>query len=297
MPGQSPCRALMRRRFFAGGLAWLVVLLIVRAQRGNSSFVGDRRHLNARALISSRSATADDELRAKIAGMRAREIKAELSDSGVDTSDLFDKEDLANRLFELQSGTSDGAPTPSPANSEAGVAEESTEEEKSPEDFMVQCRAMTVKALRTELGTRNIKWADALDKEDLVERLAKVLAEEASVAAKGPLRPGEVTKITGPQLREILASPSAPLLLDVYATWCGPCKFMEPEMGKAAVRAGSKVLMAKLDSDEQSEVSDQLQIRGLPTVILFDKTGQEKARFEGAMVESQIMNFLSDVLE
>ncbi|CAE7227278.1 CLIP1 [Symbiodinium microadriaticum] len=204
MLGQSPCRALMRRRFFAGGLAWLVVLLIVRVQRGNSSFVGDRRHLNARALISSRSATADDELRAKIAGMRAREIKAELSDSGVDTSDLFDKEDLANRLFELQSGTSDGAPTPSPANSEAGVAEESTEEEKSPEDFMAQCRAMTVKALRTELGTRNIKWADALDKEDLVERLAKVLAEEASVAAKGPLRPGEVTKITGPQLRRSL---------------------------------------------------------------------------------------------
>mmetsp|Transcript_25208 Transcript_25208/g.52617 ORF Transcript_25208/g.52617 Transcript_25208/m.52617 type:complete len:298 (-) Transcript_25208:35-928(-) len=297
MSGQSPCRALLRRRFFAGGLAWLVVLLLVRAQRGNNSFVGDRRHLNARDLFSSRSATADDELRAKIEGMRARDIKAELTDSGVDTSDLFDKEDLAKRLFELRSGTSDGAPAPPPANSEAGVAEESSEEEKSPEDFMVQCRAMTVKALRTELGTRNIKWADALDKEDLVERLAKVFAEEASVASKGPLRPGEVTKITGPQLREILASPSAPLLLDVYATWCGPCKFMEPEMAKAATRVGSKVLMAKLDSDEESEVSDQLGIRGLPTVILFDKTGQEKNRLEGAMVESQIMNFLSDVLE
>eukprot|EP00439_Symbiodinium_sp_Y106_P049474 s3808_g6.t1 len=196
MSGQSPCRALLRRRFFAGGLAWLVVLLLVRAQRGNNSFVGDRRHLNARDLFSSRSATADDELRAKIEGNLAwhaigaliitnTTLGAELTDSGVDTSDLFDKEDLAKRLFELRSGTSDGrlagAPAPPPANSEAGVAEESSEEEKSPEDFMVQCRAMTVKALRTELGTRNIKWADALDKEDLVERLAKVFAEDCSL--------------------------------------------------------------------------------------------------------------------
>ncbi|CAE7705892.1 CLIP1 [Symbiodinium pilosum] len=85
------------------------------------------------------------------AGMRAREIKAELTENGVDTSDLFDKEDLATRLYELRTGAIHGAPSKTTPSSEAGdvKAEEDMEEAPSAEDFVARCRAMAVKELRT----------------------------------------------------------------------------------------------------------------------------------------------------
>lgn len=55
-------------------------------------------------------------------------------------------------------------------------------------------------------------------------------------------------------------------LIDVYATWCGPCKMMAPQLDEAAAELGDKVRVAKIDSDEYPEWAGRLQVKGLPTV-------------------------------
>lgn len=151
---------------------------------------------------------------------------------------------------------------------------------------------MKVVELRTELGQRGISWADALDKDELVERLAQVLAKEAAFCSSGRLKPGIVSKITGKELEEELADSTTPLLLDVYATWCGPCKVMESHLEAAAKKLGNKIRVAKMDSDEEGDASTKLRVNGLPTLILFDRNGKQVQRNEGAMMESQIIEMV-----
>ena len=230
--------------------------------------------------------------------MRAKEIKKELVDQGVDVSDIFDKEDLVERLWQLRSGLIQGSPeaptAEAPEAPAAPAAPEAPAESQGATagDFMARCRGMKVKELRTELGQRDIPWADALDKDELVERLAQVLAKEAAFCSSGRLKPGIVSKITGKELEEELADSTTPLLLDVYATWCGPCKVMEPHLQAAAKKLGNQIRVAKMDSDEEGDASTNLRVNGLPTLILFDRSGKQVQRNEGAMMESQIIEMV-----
>lgn len=243
--------------------------------------------------------------------MRAKEIKKELIDQGIDVSDIFDKEELVERLWQLRSGVLQPPPAPAPATEavDAPPAEPAQAPQAVPEaetgstgstgstsaaagDFVAQCRQMKVVELRTELGQRGISWADALDKDELVERLAHVLAKEAAFCSSGRLKPGIVSKITGKELEEELADSTTPLLLDVYATWCGPCKVMETHLEAAAKKLGNKIRVAKMDSDEEGDASTKLRVNGLPTLILFDRDGKQVQRNEGAMMESQIIEMV-----
>lgn len=151
---------------------------------------------------------------------------------------------------------------------------------------------MSTKELRTELGTRGIGWADALEKEELVRRLAEVLSKESAYCRSGRMKPGAVTQLTGPELAEELADDSTPLLLDVFATWCGPCQMMAPQLEAAARRLGSKVRVAKMDSDREPAMATQLKVGALPTIFLFDRKGKEVKRQEGALMEAQLISLV-----
>ncbi len=72
-----------------------------------------------------------------------------------------------------------------------------------------------------------------------------------------------------------------PLLVDFWAAWCGPCKMMAPVFAQAAGQLEPRVRLAKVDTDRERELSAQLGIRGIPTLILFHH-GQELARTSGA---------------
>eukprot|EP00438_Fugacium_kawagutii_P030438 Skav216223 [mRNA] locus=scaffold238:376997:377854:+ [translate_table: standard] len=237
----------------------------------------------------ARGAGAAESSLEEIQKMRAKEIKKELVDEGIDVSDIFEKDELVTRLHQLRSGT---LPVPPPAPPEKEEVAEPGSSAPAAADFMARCRDMTTKELRTELGQRGIGWADALEKDELVERLATVLAKESAFCSSGRLKPGVVAKITGKELEEELADSTTPLLLDVYATWCGPCKQMEPQLAAAAKKLGNKIRVAKMDSDEEGDTSTKLRVGGLPTLILFDRSGQQVQRFEGAMMEDQIIEMV-----
>lgn len=83
-----------------------------------------------------------------------------------------------------------------------------------------------------------------------------------------------------------------PLLVDVWAEWCGPCKSFAPTFEQAATQLSGRVRLAKLDSEANQQLSAQLGIRSIPSLILF-KDGREMARQSGAMSMQQLMAWLT----
>ncbi len=93
----------------------------------------------------------------------------------------------------------------------------------------------------------------------------------------------------------ITASMRQPVLLDIWAPWCGPCKVLGPVLEKLEVAYAGRFKLAKLNSDEQPEISGQLSqafgVRSIPFCVLFDQ-GQPVDGFVGALPESQVRAFL-----
>ena len=93
----------------------------------------------------------------------------------------------------------------------------------------------------------------------------------------------------------IAASMQQPVLLDIWAPWCGPCKVLGPVLEKLEVAYAGRFKLAKLNSDEQQEIAGQLSqafgVRSIPFCVLFDQ-GQPVDGFVGALPESQIRAFL-----
>lgn len=73
-----------------------------------------------------------------------------------------------------------------------------------------------------------------------------------------------------------------PIILDFYATWCGPCKSISPTIEQSANQLAGKVKFLKVNVDDFSDISSQYNIRAMPTVILLDKKGNEMDRKVGA---------------
>lgn len=87
-----------------------------------------------------------------------------------------------------------------------------------------------------------------------------------------------------------IAKSDIPVLVDVWAPWCGPCKVMGPQFEAAAKQAEPKLCFVKLNSDDNQALSGRLGIRGIPTMIMF-KGGKEIARVSGAMSSNDILKW------
>ncbi|PBB65741.1 thiol reductase thioredoxin [Mesorhizobium sp. WSM4312] len=92
-----------------------------------------------------------------------------------------------------------------------------------------------------------------------------------------------------------IARSSIPVVVDIWAPWCGPCKMMAPAYEAAARELEPHVRLLKLNSDNEQGVAARLGIRGIPTMILFHG-GREIARRSGAMTAGQIVGWVRDRL-
>jgi putative thioredoxin len=93
------------------------------------------------------------------------------------------------------------------------------------------------------------------------------------------------------QQRVMEASATTPVLVDVWADWCAPCKQLMPILEKLAGEYEGNLQLAKVNADQQQELTASLGVRSLPTVILV-KDGQAVDGFNGALPESEIRKVL-----
>ncbi len=91
---------------------------------------------------------------------------------------------------------------------------------------------------------------------------------------------------------EELISSQKPVLVDFYATWCGPCKMMAPILEDVKKTVGDKATIVKIDVDQHQELSMQYNVQSVPTLMLF-KNGELLWREAGVHQAQDIVNLLS----
>jgi len=101
----------------------------------------------------------------------------------------------------------------------------------------------------------------------------------------------EMVHVSDANFTEVVEKGSKPALLDFGATWCGPCKALEPTIAALAGEYGEKVTIAKVDVDESQQVALRFGIMAVPTVIFF-KGGKEVHRFSGLQSKDKITSMI-----
>lgn len=86
-----------------------------------------------------------------------------------------------------------------------------------------------------------------------------------------------------------------PVLVDFFATWCGPCKTLAPILQDVKKDLGEQLTIIKIDVDKNQPIAQQLQIQGVPTLILY-KSGQIKWRQSGVIPKNQLISIINTYL-
>jgi len=100
-----------------------------------------------------------------------------------------------------------------------------------------------------------------------------------------------ITKVSDASFEEEVLKADAPVLVDYWAEWCGPCKMIAPVLEEIAREYAGKIKVAKLNIDENTQTPRKYGIRGIPTLMLF-KNGNVEATKVGAVSKSQLAAFL-----
>ena len=102
------------------------------------------------------------------------------------------------------------------------------------------------------------------------------------------------TIINNNNFQEILETPGA-LVIDFWATWCGPCRMLSPRVDAVAEKYAGKAVVAKCNVDDCEEIAAQFGIRSIPTLVFF-KDGKPVDRTVGAVSAAEIEEKLSQLL-
>ena len=100
-----------------------------------------------------------------------------------------------------------------------------------------------------------------------------------------------IIKVTDDSFEQDVLANEKPVLVDYWAEWCGPCKMIAPVLNDVAEDYADKLVIAKLNIDENPNTPPKYGIRGIPTLMIF-KGGNVVATKVGALSKSQLMEFV-----
>ena len=98
-------------------------------------------------------------------------------------------------------------------------------------------------------------------------------------------------EITKENFEEVVLKNQLPVLVDFWATWCGPCKMIGPIVEEIAEELEGKVAVGKINVDKQPELANRYGVMSIPTMVLF-KNGEEVRRTVGFQPKARILDFI-----
>lgn len=109
---------------------------------------------------------------------------------------------------------------------------------------------------------------------------------------KNPLYKGEPISMNGTQLTRAIEKTDELLVVDFWATWCGPCQQFAPTFKQAANQLEPKARFIKIETEAEQAISAKYSIRSIPTLVMF-KNGKEIDRVSGALSAPDFTNWVS----
>jgi thioredoxin 2 len=97
------------------------------------------------------------------------------------------------------------------------------------------------------------------------------------------------------EFRAVVDESSLPVLIDVWAPWCGPCRMVSPALEKLAGELAGRLKLVKVNADDNPEVSRRFEVQAIPTLVLLDH-GQVVDKQIGALPEHQLRSWLESKL-
>ena len=100
-----------------------------------------------------------------------------------------------------------------------------------------------------------------------------------------------VVNVTVANFDEVVLNSQVPVLVDFWATWCGPCKMLSPIVDEVAEEANGTFVVGKVNVDDEKELAKRFKVMSIPTLIVF-KNGEEVNRSVGYIEKEEVMELV-----